>query len=169
MTERWSLEFISERLRILYRGTYVRAGAFHFRSRYSFSRRCNSINSFVRRYRKSASRRTMYTAAARFCIACALHLAWQRAEMRNCSGRYISEPMPTYKSMLSEKSTGKEDDKKRIELSATVKRYISDAIVIGDRRAAFSIPRVSRLHADVRENWRVGDRKLYVSNYAIRY
>jgi len=37
--------------------------------------------------------------------------------------------------------------KKRIELSATMKRYISDAIVIGERRAAFPIRRVKTREA----------------------
>lgn len=63
---------------------------------------------------------------------------------------------------------GRTDVKKRIESSAMAKRYISDAIVIGEHRAAFSIPRVCRTPA--RENLR-GRRKsfFHVSNYATRY
>jgi len=78
--------------------------------------------------------------------------------MRNYSARYISELVPARKSMLPGRKKDREREcKKRIELSATVKRYISDAIVIGERRAAFLI-RISNPFAVIstRENSRSG-------------
>lgn len=94
------------------------------------------------------------------------HCTWRdNTWIRNSSARYISVPTLAYKSMLSEKRKRERGCKKRIELSAMAKRYISDAIVIGEYRAAFSILRACRVPA--RENLRAGE-KLCVSNYAIR-
>jgi len=100
---------------------------------YSFSRRCNSINSFVRRS-KPASRRTMLRLPR--VSASRAHCTWRdNTWMRNYSTRYISVPTPAYKSKCSrKKGSGIGDVKKRIESSAMAKRYISNAIVIGERR-----------------------------------
>jgi len=99
---------------------------------YSFSRRCNSINSFVRRS-KPASRRTMLRLPR--VSASRAHCTWHdNTWMRNYSTRYVSVPTPAYKSMLSEKRKRDRGCKKRIESSAMAKRYISNAIVIGERR-----------------------------------
>jgi len=64
------------------------------------------------------------------------HCTWRdNTWMRNYSTRYISVPTPAYKSKCSrKKGSGIGDVKKRIESSAMAKRYISNAIVIGERR-----------------------------------
>jgi len=98
---------------------------------YSFSRRCNSINSFVRRS-KPASRRTMLRLPR--VSASRAHCTWRdNTWMRNYSTRYISVPTPAYKSKCSrKKGSGIEDVKRGSSRLPTAKRYVSNAIVIGE-------------------------------------
>jgi len=92
------------------------------------------------------------TAAARLCVRIALDVT-----TRGC-GTTAPDTFPSRcrrvnRCSREEKRTGKERIKRGSakELSATVKRYISDAIVIGERRAAFLIrARVSRLSRRVK-------------------
>lgn len=109
------------------------------------SRRCNSINSFVVWHR--SPRR------GEQCYGCRAFLHRVRIALgvttRGC-GTTAPGTFPCRRRRINrcsrnkKKGSGKGNVKKRIESSAMAKRYISDAIVIGERRAAFSILRVRR-------------------------
>jgi hypothetical protein len=77
------------------------------------------------------------TAAARLCVRIALDVT-----TRGCGT--APDTFPSWRRRVNRCSRKRKKDrerecKKRIELSGTVKRYISDAIVIGERRAVFPI------------------------------
>lgn len=129
----------------------------------SFSRRCNSINSFVRWYR--SPRR------GEQCYGCRAFLHRVRIALgvttRGC-GTTASDTFPCRRRRINrcsrKKGSGKGDIKRGSESSAMAKRYISNAIVIGVAPRCI----VDSARTSAHENLRTGE-KLCVSNYAIRY